>query len=120
MLALPSWGVIADLLAPPLLDRPVGPDAPAPAPAPGPTFAGTLIDPRRVRRPVRGARRWPPTSTTSRSRTAGGSGSRTWDRYGRGHPPGTEYPYILGRKVDPYSQNVLKGDYPVIGQHTFF
>ncbi len=25
----------------------------------------------------------------------------------------------LGRKHDPYHQNVLKGDYPIIGQHTF-
>jgi hypothetical protein len=43
-----------------------------------------------------------------------------WDRYGQGFPPGLDYPYKLGRVEDPYNQNVLKGDYPIIGQHTFF
>jgi hypothetical protein len=42
-----------------------------------------------------------------------------WDRYGLNHPPLDDYPYTLGRKHDPYHQNVLKGDYPIIGQHTF-
>jgi hypothetical protein len=42
-----------------------------------------------------------------------------WDRYGKGHPFMDEYPYMLGQKIDPYNQNVLKGDYPIIGQHTF-
>jgi hypothetical protein len=42
-----------------------------------------------------------------------------WDRYGKGHPREDEYPYMLGRLFDPYNQNVLKGDYPIIGQHTF-
>jgi hypothetical protein len=42
-----------------------------------------------------------------------------WDRYGRGHPPLDDYPYVEGRYIDPYNQNVLKGDYPIIGQHTF-
>ena len=42
-----------------------------------------------------------------------------WDRYGLNHPPLDDYPYNLGRKHDPYHQNVLKGDYPIIGQHTF-
>jgi hypothetical protein len=42
-----------------------------------------------------------------------------WDRYGKGHPLEDEYPYMLGRLFDPYNQNVLKGDYPIIGQHTF-
>ncbi|MDX1946763.1 MAG: hypothetical protein SFU86_15285 [Pirellulaceae bacterium] len=43
-----------------------------------------------------------------------------WDRYGRGHPLEFEYPFVPGSKRDPYHQNVLKGDYPVLGQHTFF
>jgi hypothetical protein len=39
-----------------------------------------------------------------------------WDRYGaRG-----DTPYVSGRWWDPYNQNRLKGDYPVIGQQTFF
>src|SRR5262249_34927109 len=42
-----------------------------------------------------------------------------WDRYGLGHPRVFDYPYQLGRLFDPYNQNVLKGDYPIIGQHTF-
>jgi hypothetical protein len=42
-----------------------------------------------------------------------------WDRYGRGHPPGDDYPYVEGHWWDPYNQNVLKGDYPIIGQNTF-
>jgi len=42
-----------------------------------------------------------------------------WDRYGTGHPPVDDYPYIEGHIGDPYNQNVLKGDYPVVGQHTF-
>lgn len=42
-----------------------------------------------------------------------------WDRYDKGHPPLDDYPYDLGYWWDPYHQNVLKGDYPIIGQHTF-
>ena len=47
------------------------------------------------------------------------SGFPNWDRYGRDHPPGEDYPYKKGHWWDPYNLNVLKGDYPVIGQHTF-
>ena len=43
-----------------------------------------------------------------------------WDRYGNGHPPGVDYPYTEGAWWDPYNQNVLKGDYPIFGQYTFF
>lgn len=43
-----------------------------------------------------------------------------WDRYGKGHPVMDDYPYVEGAWWDPYNQNVLKGDYPLIGQHTFF
>ena len=46
-------------------------------------------------------------------------GFPAWDRYGKGHPNVFDYPYRLGRWFDPYNQNVLKGDYPIIGQHTF-
>ena len=39
-----------------------------------------------------------------------------WDRYGaRG-----DYPYVSGHWWDPYNQNRLKGDLPVIGKRTFF
>jgi hypothetical protein len=39
-----------------------------------------------------------------------------WDRYG----VHGDYPYVSGHWWDPYDQNRLKGDYPVIGQRTFF
>jgi hypothetical protein len=42
-----------------------------------------------------------------------------WDRYGQGHPLLFEYPYTIGRILDPFNQNVLKADYPIIGQNTF-
>jgi hypothetical protein len=42
-----------------------------------------------------------------------------WDRYGKGHPCVDDYPYVEGHWWDPFNQNVLKGDYPIIGQHTF-
>jgi hypothetical protein len=42
-----------------------------------------------------------------------------WDRYDRDHPALDEYPYVPGRRYDPYHQNVLKGDYPIFGQNNF-
>lgn len=47
------------------------------------------------------------------------SGFPEWDRYGKGYPPEDDYPYMQGNILDPYNQNVLKGDYPIFGQHTF-
>ncbi len=47
------------------------------------------------------------------------SGFSNWDRYGRGHPRGEDYPYKEGHWWDPYNLNLLKGDYPIVGQHTF-
>jgi hypothetical protein len=47
-------------------------------------------------------------------------GLQPWDRYGRGHPRLDDYPYALGNAFNPYTQNFLKEDYPLIGQHTFF
>jgi hypothetical protein len=40
-----------------------------------------------------------------------------WQRY----PAGTPGEYVLqrGRWWDPYNQNVLKGDYPIVGENTF-
>jgi hypothetical protein len=43
-----------------------------------------------------------------------------WDRYDQKHPPGKDIPYMLGHWYDPYNQNVLKGDFPIFGQHTYF
>ncbi len=48
------------------------------------------------------------------------TGFPEWDRYGKGHPRVADYPYQLGQITDPFNQNVLKGDYPILGQHTFF
>ena len=31
----------------------------------------------------------------------------------------SDYPYVHGKITDPFHQNVLKGDYPIAGQHTF-
>jgi hypothetical protein len=42
-----------------------------------------------------------------------------WDRYDKGHPPLDDYPYVDGNPLNSYKQNVLKGDYPIIGQNTF-
>jgi hypothetical protein len=48
-----------------------------------------------------------------------------WDRYGPDHyltwpyAPLDDSPYARGWELNPYRQNVLKGDYPIIGQHTF-
>jgi hypothetical protein len=46
-------------------------------------------------------------------------GLPAWDRYNKEHPPLDDYPYELGDIRDPFNQNVLKGDFPIIGQHTF-
>ena len=46
-------------------------------------------------------------------------GNPYWDRYGNGHPGIDDYPGVEGHWWDPYNQNVLKGDFPIIGQHTF-
>lgn len=39
-----------------------------------------------------------------------------WKRYGRGG----EYPYVKGHWWDPFNRNKWKGDYPVMGNFTFF
>ena len=40
-----------------------------------------------------------------------------WQRYPEGQEG--EYPFVSSRLIDPYNQNVLKGDRPVIGQDVF-
>lgn len=42
------------------------------------------------------------------------------DRYGLSYPYTVDYIGTEGHWWDPYNQNVLKGDFPIIGQHTFF
>jgi len=46
-------------------------------------------------------------------------GFPAWDRYDQGFPFGVDYPYKTGDVSDPFNQNVLKGDYPIIGQNIF-
>ncbi len=47
-------------------------------------------------------------------------GQPEWDRYGKNHPLLDDYPNVPGRPINPFRQSVLKGDYPILGQHTFF
>jgi hypothetical protein len=47
-------------------------------------------------------------------------GMQPWDRYQQGHAEiEGEYPFVEGARFDPYHQNVLKGDFPILGQHVF-
>ncbi len=47
------------------------------------------------------------------------SGYPEWDRYQGALPPGGEAPFVEGHWYDPYHQNVLKGDYAILGQNNF-
>ena len=42
-------------------------------------------------------------------------GLPNWNRYERP----LEAPFVRGRWWDPYNQNVLKGDFPILGQNIF-
>src|SRR4051812_9778911 len=42
-----------------------------------------------------------------------------YDRYGDKGARGRDIPFKQGRWYDPYHQNKLKGDYPIIGNNTF-
>lgn len=41
-----------------------------------------------------------------------------WPRHDR-YQPKRQTPYVEGNLFDPYNQNLLKGDYPISGNHTF-
>jgi hypothetical protein len=43
-----------------------------------------------------------------------------WNRYAEGSTADADAPYQIGHWWDPYNENVLKGDYPILGQNTFF
>jgi hypothetical protein len=43
-----------------------------------------------------------------------------WNRYTDGTTADADAPYQLGHWWDPFNENVLKGDYPILGQNTFF
>jgi hypothetical protein len=102
-------------------ERPIDP---APAPVPTVTAEEVLTKP-----PFD-----PPWGYAGRSRIRERSGSNDefqviedrwrigfpeWDRSGLGHPHPFDHPGVLGRWWDPFNANVLKGDYPIWGQHTF-
>jgi hypothetical protein len=97
------------------------PAAPAPAPTPPGGPPGALLQtPRDPTLGVAGPSGIPMVTQSTpdflplpdRWRT----GFPRWDRYGRSF----DSPYVEGSWWDPYTQNVLKGDYPVWGQYTFF
>jgi hypothetical protein len=107
---------------PPFLGRPLDTPPPVPAPFPQPeTLFRTPVD--------------PPTGYTGPSSVLPREGQQSahfvpvedrwrigfpdWDRYGKVHPFDDDYPFDPGRKWDPFHQNVIKGDYPIIGQNTF-
>ena len=46
-------------------------------------------------------------------------GMPEWNRSAEPQKPVVDSPYELGQWWDPYAQNVLKGDYPIYGQHVF-
>jgi hypothetical protein len=112
--------------APGFLERPLEtprqpPPPPDPAaPEPGP-FLETPVDPPTgfadpsgvAPRDVQASSHFAPVEDRWRI------GFPEWDRYGKGHPPLDDYPYAEGHWYDPFNLNVLKGDYPLIGQHTF-
>ena len=42
-----------------------------------------------------------------------------WDRYGKGHPPLDDYPYVQGSWWNTFQQHYLKADYSIFGQDIF-
>ncbi|MFM7594328.1 MAG: hypothetical protein ACKO85_21255, partial [Isosphaeraceae bacterium] len=113
-------------LAPGLLQRPILDDLPRTVPLLQPEASEGFIEPEV----------FPPTGYAGRStvlpeepRTSLDAvpfpdrwriGFPAWDRAQTGGQiRGVDSPYSLGRWWDPYNQNQLKGDYPIIGQNIF-
>src|SRR6185436_16298162 len=93
---------------------PVAAPAPPPAPVPAPTPVQPPAPPARPAQPAVKPVEIPdyiPSPDRWRLEFP------VWQRY----PPELQgdYPYVSGRKLDPYNQNVLKGDFPAIGQDIF-
>lgn len=78
--------------------------------SPYPTFGGNIIERSTLAVPDRWRIGWP-----------------RWDRYGRAanddpilmNSFGGDSPFTLGHPLNPYDQNVLKGDYPIAGDDIF-
>ncbi len=108
---------------PDLLNRPLAPPPPAPAETPLPEILhpAPVLPPLGYTGPsgvlprVRPDRDYVPMEDRWRL------GFPAWDRYTftPDYPRTPDYPYQLGQKWDPFNQNMLKGDYPICGQHTF-
>ena len=113
-------------LVPGLLQRPIFDDLPRTVPLTQPEASQGFIEPEV----------FPPTGFAGRStvlpeepRTSLDAipvpdrwriGFPAWDRaQAGGQVRGVDSPYSLGRWWDPYNQNQLKGDYPIIGQNIF-
>jgi hypothetical protein len=104
----------------PLESPPEPPPTPTPEPEPGPLLQTEIDPPLGFTGPsgiipseVQESSHFAPAEDRWRI------GWPPWDRYGKGHPLLDDYPYVEGHWWDPFNQNVLKGDYPIIGQHTF-
>jgi hypothetical protein len=126
VLAAPGFARGADAeppVRPQVLDRPLESPAPAPAPAPSPStpLLQTPADPPLgftgasgiLPRETQDDPHFVPVEDRWRL------GFPTWDRSEQGKKPTEDSPYTFGHWWDPFNQNVLKGDYPIIGQHTF-
>ncbi|HVX15874.1 MAG TPA: hypothetical protein VHC22_32120 [Pirellulales bacterium] len=46
-------------------------------------------------------------------------GFPTWNRYGQVTATGVDNTFASGLLINPYRQSVIKGDYPIYGQHLF-
>lgn len=107
----------SELVTTELTLQPLGSSAPAapPAPAPPSAPAGRVVRPR-PDAATEATPLEPPERVFLRIPDRWNLTMPDWDRYG----VGGDYPYVAGKWWDPYNQNVLKGDRPIIGQRTFF
>ena len=126
-----SDGGLARVQFPPAPEQPIGlrpltdltfPDPPTPSMAEPGSYFRSLMEPPSGFSGRSGVKRTEPQVSADfvpiedRWRV----GYPEWDRYGKGHPLLDDYPYVPGRAINPFRQSVLKGDYPILGQHTFF
>jgi hypothetical protein len=121
---VPNDSLPEEPIRPPVLARPLVPPTEAAAPAPAQEPTGLLQLPFDPPLGYAGPSGILPRAQQENSHFVPVEdrwriGFPDWDRYGNGHPILDEYPYTEGNICNPYNQNILKGDYPIIGQHTF-
>ena len=102
-------------MAPPLESIPSLDAAPS-APAPPPTPPSTPT-PEPKAPPVAESKPAPPTAAPTERAEAAPDFVPLPDRWSIAYPDSPRI--VKGRLIDPYNQNVLKGDKPVAGDHTF-